>query len=104
MVGGGFPFDVQLHPHLAAMERPLQGGFGWPDGREMGGIAASAKVVFTIVESLNQLQIDTTIIQLFFKAVFAALALGVGLAIGLGCKDMAGRYVGQLLESFRARK
>ena len=59
-------------------------------------------VVFTIMESLSQLKIDTSIIQLVIQAALAAVALGVGLAIGLGCKDMAAKYVGQLIDSFRS--
>ena len=33
-----------------------------------------------------------------------SMALGVGLAIGLGCKDLAGRYVTQLLDSFKPNR
>lgn len=59
-------------------------------------------IVFTIMESLNQLRIDTSIIQLLVKAALFAVALGIGLAIGLGCKDMAAKYVAQLIDSFRS--
>lgn len=61
-------------------------------------------VIFTIIESLNQLRIDTTIIQLVIKAALFSVALGVGLAIGLGCKDMAARYVAQLIDSFKSKR
>ena len=61
-------------------------------------------VVFTIMEALNQLKIDTSIIQLVVKASLFSVALGVGLAIGLGCKDMAAKYVAQLIDSFRSSK
>lgn len=72
--------------------------------RTLGQFAQAIIVVFAIVESLNQLKIDTTFIELFLKAVLGAVALGVGLAIGLGCKDMAGRYVNQLIDSFKPRR
>lgn len=89
---------------VANAVRTTAANAGIQQARSLAQFTQMIIVIFTIVEALNQLQIDTTIIQLFFKAVFAALALGVGLAVGLGCKDMAGRYVGQFLESFKARK
>ncbi len=89
---------------LANMVRTAAANAGIQQARSLAQFTQVIIVIFTIVEALSQLQIDTTIIQLLLKAIFASLALGVGLAIGLGCKDMAGRYVGQLLESFRSRK
>ena len=72
--------------------------------RTLGQFSQVIIVVFAIVESLNQLKIDTTFIELFMKAVLGAFALGVGLAIGLGCKDMAGKYVNQLVDSFKPKR
>ena len=74
---------------------------GISQARSLGQFTQVIIVVFTILEALNQLKIDTSILQLFVKASLFAVALGVGLAIGLGCKDMAGKYVGQLIDSFR---
>ena len=77
---------------------------GVNQARGLGQFTQGVIVVFTVVEALKQLGIDTTLIDMLFKAIFAALALGVGLAIGLGCKDMAGRYVGDFLSSFKSKK
>ena len=77
---------------------------GIQQARSLGQFTQVIIVVFTIMEALNQLKIDTTIIQLFVKATLAAVALGVGLAIGLGCQGLAGKHVGQLIDSFKAKK
>jgi len=77
---------------------------GISQARTLGQVTQVVIIIFTIMEALNQLKIDTLVIQLLIKAVLAALALGVGLAIGLGCKDIAARYVNQALESFKTRK
>ena len=77
---------------------------GMQQARFLGQVTQTVIAVFVFIEALKQLQIDTTLIDLFVKAVLAALALGVGLAIGLGCKDMAAKYVTQLIDSFKAKK
>ena len=60
--------------------------------------------IFVFVEALKQLQINTSLIDFLMQAVLAALALGIGLAVGLGCKDMAAKYVVQLIDSFKPKR
>ncbi len=72
--------------------------------RSLGQFTQIIIVLFTVVEALKQLRVDTTMIDLLVKAVLGALALGVGLAIGLGCKDIANKHVSQLIDSFKPRK
>lgn len=77
---------------------------GMQQARSLGQATQTVIAVFIFVEALKQLGIDTSLIDLLIKAVLGALALGVGLAIGLGCKDMAAKHVGQLLDSFKPKK
>lgn len=77
---------------------------GVRQARSLGQFAQVIIMLFAIIEALNQLKIDTSVIQLVIKAILGALALGVGLAIGLGCKDIAGKYVSQLIESFKTKR
>jgi hypothetical protein len=56
--------------------------------------AASALVwAFAIVVAVNQIGIATTLVNTLFMAIVAALALGAGLAFGLGGRDTAGEIV-----------
>lgn len=89
---------------MANAVRTTAANAGIRQARSLGQTTQVIIAVFIFVEVLKQLGIDTTIIDLFIKAVLFALALGAGLAIGLGCKDMAGRYVSQLVDSFRPKK
>lgn len=87
---------------LASAVRTTAANAGISQARSLAQFTQVIIVLFTIMESLSQLKIDTSILQLLIKAALFAVALGVGLAIGLGCKDMAGKYVGQLIDSFRS--
>ena len=89
---------------VANTVRTTAANAGIQQARPLGQFTQVIIVIFTIMESLNQLKIDTTILQLFVKASLAAVALGVGLAIGLGCQGIAGKYVGQFIDSFRSKK
>ena len=89
---------------VANTVRTAAANAGLAQARTLAQFTQVIIVLFSIIEALKQLRIDTSIIELVIKAVLAAVALGVGLAIGLGCKDMAGKYVGQLVDSFKAKK
>ena len=89
---------------MANTVRTATANAGVPQARTLGQLTQVIVIVFTIIEALKQLRIDTSVIELFIRAALAALALGVGLAIGLGCKDMAAKYAGQLIDSFKAKK
>ena len=89
---------------IANAVRTTAANAGIQQARTLGQFTQVIIVVFTIMESLNQLKVDTSVLQLLVKAALASVALGVGLAIGLGCKDMAGKYVASFLDSFKASK
>jgi hypothetical protein len=77
---------------------------GIHQARSLGQAAQVIIAVLVALEALKQLQIDTAILDFLLQAILVALALGVGLAIGLGCKDMAAKYVTKLVDSFKAKK
>lgn len=89
---------------VANAVRTAAANAGIQQARSLAQFAQVVIVVFAVIEALKQLRIDTSVIELVIKAILAALALGVGLAIGLGCKDMAAKYVGQLIDSFKSKK
>jgi hypothetical protein len=53
-------------------------------------------IAFSIMAVLNQLQIADELVQTLFMGIVFALALGSGLAFGLGGRDAAGRYINHM--------
>jgi len=64
-------------------------------------IARIAVWTFAIVIAVNQLGIATTLVNTLFMGVVAALALGFGLAFGLGGRDTASQIVQDWYRSSR---
>ena len=89
---------------VASAVRTTAANAGIQQSRFLAQVTQTTISIFVFLEALKQLGIDTTLIDLIIKAVLGALALGVGLAIGLGCKDMAAKQVGSLLDSFKSKR
>lgn len=68
-----------------------QAGFG--NAALLANIARFAVWAFAIVVAVNQIGIATTLINTLFMGIVGALALGFGLAFGLGGKDTAADIV-----------
>lgn len=62
---------------------------GVGNGRLLGRIAEFAVIAFAIVVALNQVGIASDLVNILFIGVVAALALGFGLAFGLGGRQVA---------------
>ena len=67
------------------------------------GLAQIARVVVIIFAAAVALEkfFSSMIIQATFTIVLSAVAFGSALAFGLGCKDIAGRAVGDFLDKIR---
>lgn len=57
------------------------------------GVAKWAIVVFVVLVALNQLGIAADLIRILFTGIVAMIALGGGIAFGLGGKDAAGEII-----------
>ncbi len=64
-------------------------GLGSPD--LLAGIARYGIIVFAVVAAINQLGIAPTVVNTLFMGTVGAVALAVGLAFGLGGRDVAAR-------------
>ena len=57
-------------------------------GRLSGRLASYLVVIFAVMAAINELGIAQSLINTLFMGLVAMLALGFGLAIGLGAKDL----------------
>lgn len=57
--------------------------------------------VFVITIALEQLGIDAAILQNAILIALSAIGLGVALAFGIGCKDIAGKFIADLVEKLK---
>jgi len=64
----------------------------------VGRAAKAAIVVLAVFMALDQLDVAPDIVRLAFMLLLGAVALAVGLAFGLGCRDLAGESMRRWVE------
>jgi small-conductance mechanosensitive channel len=60
-------------------------------------------VAFSVFVALEQLKIGIRITELTLAILLGTVGFGLALAFGLGCKDIAGRFVGELIEKMKRK-
>lgn len=66
-----------------------------------GHMARAAILILVTAMALRQVGVAESIINLAFGLLLGALAAGAAIAIGLGCKDIAGREAEKVIEKLR---
>jgi hypothetical protein len=61
-------------------------------------------VVFAIIIALEQLNIGIRITELTVGVILGSIGLGLALAFGLGCKDIAGRATADFIDKVKSKK
>jgi len=69
----------------------------------LGKIVEIAVIVFTIAIALEQLKIGAKIIELMVGILLGSIGLAVGLAFGLGCKDIAARSMSEFVDKVKKK-
>ena len=67
----------------------------------LGQVVQTAVVIFSVVASLRQLEIQ--FVGEVFLILLTGLTLGSAIAFGLGCKDMAGRWMSDFVDQVQGR-
>lgn len=76
---------------------------GLNQGKLLAQVVETVVIAFAIFVGLEQLQIGIRITELTISIILGSLGLGLALAFGLGCKDIAGKFVVELTEKLKKK-
>jgi len=89
---------------LAGVVRAAALNAGMAESDALAALVRYAVVGFTAAVTLEELGIAPELVRSAFVILFGAVALGLALAFGLGCKDLAREWMVRFLDSARARR
>ncbi len=72
--------------------------------KKAGALAKIVKTVimiFAVVIAIEQLKIASTVIVLAVNIILISIGIGIALAFGLGCKDIAGKFVQDIVNDLK---
>lgn len=87
---------------LATTVRTAASNAGMGQAGLIGQLVETVVVIFAAVAALQQLRIP--FFGEAFLIILAGISLGSALAFGLGCKDLAGRWVAEITEQISSRR
>lgn len=90
-----------LATFLAAIVRTITGNAGIENSKTLSEITKMVIVVFAIIMAIEQLGIGVAIINLTVSIVLASIGLAIAIAFGLGCKDLAGKSISDMLNKMK---
>jgi len=76
---------------------------GLSQGKLLGQIVEVVVMIFTVFVGLEQLNIGIRVTELTVAIVLGSLGLGLALAFGLGCREIAGKFVAELVEKLKKK-
>lgn len=86
---------------VSTIVRTSAGNAGIKKSKLLGHVTQTVIIIFSIIIAIEQLKIATTLIVLAVNVLLISIGLGIAIAFGLGCKDIAGKYVQNLVDSLK---
>lgn len=94
---------VLISALVASVVRTAAANVGFAQAGVLSKVAQVAIVVFAILIALDLLNIARVLISAM-NIVLGAIGLGVALAFGLGCKDIAADFVSDIIAKLKSKK
>jgi hypothetical protein len=89
---------------LSNIVRTAANNAGLSQAKLLGKVVEVVVAVFVIAITLEQLGIGAKVIELFITVILASIGLGVALAFGLGCKEIASRFLSDMIDNLKSKK
>jgi len=90
---------------LSNLVQTVAANAGIGQAKLLGKVSEVITIVFTVIIALEQLQITgILLIERIILILLASMGLAMALAFGLGCKDIAGKYIHDLIERVKSKK
>ncbi|MDD5496017.1 MAG: hypothetical protein PHP46_02820 [Candidatus Omnitrophica bacterium] len=86
---------------MGAIVRTSMSNAGLGNAKLLGKITQVILIIFATIIAIQQLNVATALIALAVNVVLASIGIGIALAFGLGCKDIAGKYVSDLINQLK---
>jgi hypothetical protein len=74
---------------------------GIAKARLLAKITKFVLITFALIIAVEQLKIASTLIVLAVNIILISIGLGIALAFGLGCKDIAGKFISDLVNDLK---
>ena len=76
---------------------------GLTHGKLLGQLTETIVVVFVVIVGLEQLGLGISITELTLGIILGSVGLAVAIAFGLGCKDIAGKFVAEFVDKLKKK-
>ena len=76
---------------------------GLSQGKMLGQLVEVVVMIFAIFIGLEQLNIGMRVTELTVGIILGSLGLALALSFGLGCKDIAGKFIAELVENLKKK-
>ena len=96
-------FGLFLSSFLSSVVITTSANAGISHAAALGKIVSTIIVVFSVMIALEQLNIAASIINAVITIIFASIGLAFAIAFGLGSKDIAGKMISDLVNTFKKR-
>ena len=96
LIVGAFVADF-----VATIVRTTAGNAGIKKAGLLAKMTKTVLVIFAVIIAIEQLKIASTLIVLAVNVILISIGIGIALAFGLGCKDIAGKFMQDLVNDLK---
>jgi hypothetical protein len=86
---------------VATIVRTAASNAGINKAKMLGQLTQMVLIIVSIVMAIEQLRIASTLIVLAVNVILISIGLGIAIAFGLGCKDLAGKFMSDVINNMK---